>query len=75
MNTKRTDILKALIINKKREFGYTDADLAVLIGVSAPSMSRWMKYRHTNDWKYGHILSVCDSLGIPPEDIVKVSKF
>ena len=75
MNTRKSDILKALIINKKREHGYTDADLAEMIGVSGPSMSRWMKYKHTSDWKYGHILAICESLGIPTEDIVRASKF
>ena len=65
---KNRDVLKGLILAKKRETRQTDEWLANQIGVSRQTFSKMMNKLSTDDWKAGHLKTVCHSLGIQEAD-------
>lgn len=75
MKTGRADILKGLIIAKKRLLHMTEDEFARAMGKSGVTVSRWLREKHTDEWKLGDILDACRVLEISDEDILKAIKF
>lgn len=58
------DKIKALILLKKQERGYTYQDLAGMAGITRQTFARMMIGKATDEWPLGAILSICSALEI-----------
>lgn len=66
--TNRSDPLKALILEKKKQNKVRDYQLAKEIGITRQAVNLLFNDRHTDDWKVSYLKTICQCVGISQTD-------
>ena len=66
-----SDPVKALILERQKQYRKTDSELARTIGVSPRTFSRMMSM-HTDNWKLRQIRKLCWALNVTKEQFTAV---
>lgn len=75
LNQPKRDYIKALILERKLAYGYTDVQLGKVVGVSRQTMSRLLKEKHTDEWELGQLKTMCRKLGISADELREAIKY
>lgn len=65
----KRDYAKALILERKDAYGYTDEQLGKMLGLSRQTFSRLLHTKHTDEWTVKQLTTICRKLGVPIEEL------
>jgi DNA-binding XRE family transcriptional regulator len=73
--TNRSDPLKALILEKKKQNKVRDCQLAKEIGITRQTVNLLFNSKHTDDWKVSYLKIICQCVGISQADFITALQY
>lgn len=62
--SSRKDKVKALILERQKANGKTDAQMAAILGISRQTYSRMINHQHTDEWELWKIRKLMWALNV-----------